>query len=205
MERCSGRILELPDTRWKPVIYYETQCDKPVSRLGLCKSCLKHYENSSRKWYGRITDAPKQGYPMAGFRKAKWIGEPLSVMDPPVPVTEPVVTEPVVTEPTVPVPEPTVTEPAVTEPAVTEPAVAEPTVPVPDRSVTGPVPETTVPELPVTEPVHAPVQEDPTIFYTYIAVGAAAAAIYAYIVYRCIDSPPLFPKWSWYQHIFPLA
>ena len=189
MERCSGRILELPDTRWKPVIYYETQCDKPVSRLGLCKSCLKHYENSSRKWYGRITDAPKQGYPMAGFRKAKWIGEPLSAMDPPMPVTEPVVTAP---EPEVPVTEPTVSVP--------EPNVTEPTVPVPEPVVAEPAPE-----LPAMEPAPVPVQEEPMIFYTYIAVGAAAAAIYAYIVYRCIDSPPLFPKWSWYQHIFPLA
>ncbi len=106
---------------------------------------------------------------MAGFRKAKWIGE--------APVSETTMT---CTEPETPVvPE---LEPiaAASEP---EPAVPEPTVI---------APEPTVPA-------------DPIIFYTYIAAGAAAAAIYAYIIYRCIDSPPLFPKWSWYQHILPLA
>ena len=113
---------------------------------------------------------------MAGFRKAKWIGE-APVAEPTTPCTEPETPivpdlEPIAAAPE-PVPEPTVTAP---EPTVPEPTVPEPTVP-----------------------------EDPALFYTYIAVGAAAAAIYAYIIYRCIDSPPLFPKWSWYQHIFPLA
>jgi hypothetical protein len=119
---------------------------------------------------------------MAGFRKAKWIGE-APVAEPTMPCTEP--ETPIVPE----------LEPIA---AASEPAVPEPTVTAPEPTV----PEPTVPEPTVPEPT---VPADPTLFYTYIAAGAAAAAIYAYIIYRCIDSPPLFPKWSWYQHIFPLA
>lgn len=84
---CVGRILKGgKDMRWKPAVYREFQCGKPVvEECDLCKTCQARLERfaedpkSCGHWNGRITEEPHGGVHMLGTewaeaRKPKWLG-----------------------------------------------------------------------------------------------------------------------------------
>lgn len=92
---CMARILGdylTCDTRWKPHVYYEAQCDRaPVVGEDLCKTCRSRERRTHKLWVGRITEDPLDHCHMLGTewgKKCKWLGDVLPshvVEAPPVP------------------------------------------------------------------------------------------------------------------------
>ena len=87
---CVGRRLadSTKDTRWKPAVYREFQCAKPLAATGgdLCETCRARKDRYDAapspkvEWMGRITEAPLGWLHMLGTEWAtgpkapKWVG-----------------------------------------------------------------------------------------------------------------------------------
>ncbi len=105
---CMARVLGdylTCDSRWKPHVYYEAQCDRPpVSGKDLCKTCGSREGRKHKLWIGRITEEPLAHCHMLGTewsKKCKWMPEEAENLIPEPLVAEPLVAEPLVAEPIV--------------------------------------------------------------------------------------------------------
>lgn len=124
---CMARVLGdylTCDTRWKPHVYYEAQCERsPVTGKDLCKTCGTREQRKHKLWIGRITEDPLPHCHMLGTewsKKCKWVSEEAVVVQEPVVLQEPVVMDtPATTEvedlPPITQPEENTTVPSVVE------------------------------------------------------------------------------------------
>ncbi len=88
---CLGRRIVEKDKRWKPAVFYEGQCGKPVLEgSDLCTVCSRRLEKFAAEedpvkqmkqcgWTGRVTEEPLDWQHMlstawAEAKKPKWLG-----------------------------------------------------------------------------------------------------------------------------------
>jgi hypothetical protein len=87
---CLGRRIVEKDKRWKPAVFYEGQCGKPVLEgADLCAVCSRRLEKFAAEedaakavkvgWTGQVTEEPPDWLHMLGTawaetKKPKWLG-----------------------------------------------------------------------------------------------------------------------------------